>query len=453
MNMNDNNFHVVVIGGGIGGLCLANGLRQSGVSVAVYERTSTATDWQQQGYRIHISPHGARALHACLPPQQWDAFVATAGTPSAGFAFLTEQLRDLLFFPRALIVGDEPNPVASHHSVSRIMLRHVLLSGLDGAVHLGKEFTRYEQAPDGRVTAFFTDGTSATGDVLVGADGTNSRVRQQYLPDAHRADTGIIAIAGKLPLTNEARAWLPERLWGNVNNIMPPRDSFMFTAVWEGDRQRLAAGDSGAPPGPLSDNTQDYLFWVYAAKRSAYPAKPSRDGAALRDMVLSMIAGWHPALRRLVGETDPATIGLVVIRAMAPVRPWPASRITLIGDAIHNMTPMAGIGANTALQDASLLRDKLVRAHPGSLVTAIGEYEAAMRDYGFAAVRLSVRNARQATRGRPGRAALRTTLRATNAVPPLKRRFARGIRRARPGNRAPAPASASASAEPAVGRR
>lgn len=444
--MSDSNPHILVIGGGVGGLCLANGLRQSGVSVAVYERTRTGTDWQQQGYRIHISPHGARALHSCLSPRQWDDFVATAGTRSAGFAFLDEQLRDLLFFPRTLVTGAEPNPLASHHSVSRIMLRRVLLGSLDGAVHMGKEFTRYEQAPDGQISAFFADGTSATGDVLVGADGTNSRVRQQYLPDAHRADLGILAIAGKLQLTDETRAWLPERLYDSVTNILPRRDSFMFTAVWEGDQRRLDTGDSGEP-GSLPDNTRDYLFWVYAARRSAYRAKPAADGAALRDTALSMIDRWHPALRRLVGETDPATIGLVVIRAMAPVQPWPSSRITLLGDAIHNMTPMAGIGANTALQDASLLRDKLAAAGPESLVTAIGEFEAAMRDYGFAAVRLSVRNARQATASWPRRTVFRTTLRATNALPPLKRRFARGLRRARPADRAPAPVPA----EPAGG--
>jgi 2-polyprenyl-6-methoxyphenol hydroxylase-like FAD-dependent oxidoreductase len=426
MQMHDTDPHILVIGGGIGGLCLAHGLRRSGVSVAVYERTRARTDWLQ-GYRIHISPHGARALQACLPPQQWDAFTATAGKPSAGFAFLTEQLRDLLFLPRDLIAGQEPSPAGSHHSVSRITLRQVLLAGLDDVVHLGKEFTRYEPAPGGRVTAFFADGTSATGDVLVGADGANSRVRQQYLPDAHRIDTGVVAVAGKLPLNGQTRAWLPERLSGSINNIMPPAGSFMFTAVWEGDRRRLAVTDPAAPRGLLFDNTQDYVFWAYAAKRSAYPAEPSGDGTRLADMVQAMIGGWHPALLRLAGESDPATVNPVVIRSMAPVPPWPPSRITLLGDAIHNMTPMAGMGANTALRDASLLRDKLARARPGSPVTAIGEYEAAMRDYGFAAVRLSLRNAQQATGGRLGRTAFRAMLQATSTLPPLKRQFARAL--------------------------
>jgi 2-polyprenyl-6-methoxyphenol hydroxylase-like FAD-dependent oxidoreductase len=243
--MHDNFPHTLIIGGGIGGLCLAHGLRRAGASVAVYERTRTRTDWLQ-GYRIHISPHGAAALHACLPPAQWDTFTATTGKPSAGFAFLTEQLRDLLFLPPELTAGPQAGPQASHHSVSRITLRHVLLDGLEDTVCHGKEFTRYEHAPDGRVTAHFADGTSATGDVLAGADGAGSRVRRQYLPAAHRTDTGVIAVAGKLPLTPATRAWLPERLSGSVNNILPPRDSSLFTAVWEGDRQPAAG--PGTPP-------------------------------------------------------------------------------------------------------------------------------------------------------------------------------------------------------------
>jgi 2-polyprenyl-6-methoxyphenol hydroxylase-like FAD-dependent oxidoreductase len=206
-----------------------------------------------------------------------------------------------------------------------------------------------------------------------------------------------------------------------------PAGSFLFTAVWEGDQQRLAINDPGMPAGLLFDNTQDYVFWAYAAKRATYPAEPTGDGAALRDMVASMIGGWHPALLRLVGESNPTTVAPVVIRAMAPVRPWPASRITLLGDAIHNMTPMAGIGANTALRDARLLASKLAHARQETLVTAIGQYEAAMRDYGFAAVKLSLRDARQATSGPLSRAAFRAMLRATSALPPLKRRYGQAL--------------------------
>jgi 2-polyprenyl-6-methoxyphenol hydroxylase-like FAD-dependent oxidoreductase len=73
-------FHVVVVGAGTGGLCLAHGLKRSGISVAVYERDSTRADGLQ-GYRVGIDPDGSRALHECLPPDLYGTFVATFASP------------------------------------------------------------------------------------------------------------------------------------------------------------------------------------------------------------------------------------------------------------------------------------------------------------------------------------------------------------------------------------
>src|SRR5256714_15468426 len=84
--------HVVIIGGGIGGLCLAQGLKQAGMSVAVYERDRTLTD-RVQGYRVHINPTGSRALHACLPPQLFDLFERTRGKPGRAIRFLTRGMK------------------------------------------------------------------------------------------------------------------------------------------------------------------------------------------------------------------------------------------------------------------------------------------------------------------------------------------------------------------------
>ncbi len=426
---------VAVIGGGIGGLCLAHGLRRAGVDVTVYERTVVRDDWLQ-GYRIHINPAGSRALQSCLPTALWQEFLATAGTPAAGFGFFTEHLDELLYLPNELISGGRDDPTQTHHSVSRISLRQVLLRGLDDVVQFGKTFQQYEQHPDATVTAHFTDGTSANCDVLVAADGANSAVRRQYLPDARRIDTGVVAVAGKLPLTEQTTSWLPERLRTSVSNIMPANDGALFVAVWEGDRRTAATPSldpsTTAPGGLLLDNTQDYLFWAYAAGRDRYPTDvlAGGDGAALQHTVATAIAGWHPALSRMVTASHPTTVAPVVVRSMAPVPAWTTTNVTLIGDAIHNMTPMAGIGANTALRDAALLCHQLAAAHRGEaeLTSLIHDYETRMLDYGFAAVKLSLRNARQAaSANRLARGAFKTMLRATNHLPPLKRQFARQI--------------------------
>ena len=119
------------------------------------------------------------------------------------------------------------------YPVDRLTLRRLLLAGLDDVVHFDKKFERYERSAEGEVTAFFSDGTSATGDVLVGADGAGSRVRQQYLPQAERVDTDATAVALKLPLTDRTRSWLPPRLAAGMNLIMAPDPWFLFTAVFD----------------------------------------------------------------------------------------------------------------------------------------------------------------------------------------------------------------------------
>src|SRR5215211_2248734 len=423
-NMTTQNLDVVIIGGGIGGLCLAQGLCSAGIPVIVYERTQSRTDWLQ-GYRIHINPHGSRALHDCLPPAAWQRFLDSVSLSGGGFGFTTERLDDLLRFAGSEFLSDA-DPAGSHYGVSRISLREVLLCDLDEVVRLGKSFDRYETSPDGKVIAYFSDGTSAIADVLVGADGANSVVRQQLLPHAERIDTGILAIAGKHRLDG---AELPRILREDANMVIPADSGFLFTAVWEPDRKTLV--EQTAPADFLLDNTTAYTFWAYADAASRFPARSDTlSGPDLTDVVLSRATGWAPALRELIGGSDPTTVNAIHVRSATPVEPWQTGRVTLLGDAIHNMTPMGGIGANTALRDADLLRRQLVAVAAGrqELRPALRTYEDQMRAYGFDAVKRSLRNTKMAGSASPlGRRAFRTVLRVVAAIPPLRRRIATSL--------------------------
>src|SRR4051794_6812201 len=91
---NTRTLKVVVIGAGIGGLCLAQGLRRAGVAVEVHERDERpGSRWE--GYRIHIDPVGARSLRACLPEPLWETFLATSGS-GGDFGYLTPGLEELV---------------------------------------------------------------------------------------------------------------------------------------------------------------------------------------------------------------------------------------------------------------------------------------------------------------------------------------------------------------------
>ncbi|MEU7752297.1 NAD(P)/FAD-dependent oxidoreductase [Micromonospora sp. NPDC049101] len=411
--------NVMIIGAGIGGLCLAQGLRRAGVSVTVHERTRARTDWLQ-GYRIHLNPNGSRALHACLPPATWQAFLDTVSIDGGGFGFTTERLDDLLRFTAEEITPADA-PESRHYGVSRISLREVLLSGMDDVVRLDHEFTHYETTSDGRVTAYFADGGTATADLLIGADGANSRVRRQLLPHARRVDTGVVAVAGKHRL---ADATLPRALTHDVNLVIPKSRGSFFTAVWHPGPQVIAP-----PEQFLLDNTSPYLLWGYTDAATAFPAEAveSLSGTDLQRLVLDHTGEWAPALREVIAGSDPQTVNAIRVRSATPVKAWETGRVTLLGDAIHNMTPLAGIGANTALRDAALLCDNLTKVQAGTtaVVPALRDYERQMLEYGFAAVRQSLRNARQASStNRLSRVALRATLRTASALPPLRRRMA-----------------------------
>ncbi|KEF20724.1 FAD-binding monooxygenase [Streptomyces rimosus] len=432
--------HVMIIGAGTGGLALAHGLRRAGIACTVFERDRTRGGGLQ-GYRVGIDHDGSRALSRLLPPELFDTFVATCARTPDHFTMYTEKYKEVLSlsgFARASEDG-----AGAERSVSRMTLRQVLLTGLEDLVRFDKAFTHYERNPDGTVTAHFEDGTSATGDVLVGADGTNSRVRRQYLPHAELKDAGITAIGGKVPLTDITRTLLTDKTADGVNLFLAPGGYSLILHVmrfpWdENGAPRSGIGATDADliknwPGLQFDNTRDYIMLGISGATRNLPADiHERDGAGLCELFRELTRTWDARLRALVDLVDPTTCFPIRIRTSVPVEQWPSSNITLIGDAIHTMTPGRGVGANTALRDALLLCRNLTAVRDGRmpLVPAVRDYETQMIDYGFDAVRKSLEqmdgNApiHRPVLGRAVLAAMRTGMRLVNHLPPVKRKMA-----------------------------
>jgi len=286
--------------------------------------------------------------------------------------------------------------------------------------------------PGSSFVLHFSDGSSAPCDVLVGADGGNSRVRRQFLPNAGRIDTGVVGIAAKAMLTEENRRRLPPRVLAGTGMVMSPGRRGMFIGLHEfAEHARTVAGKAVSPAQPgsdaLFDNTTSYAFWAYGSPRAELEGKQPLEqmGAVeLQRLVLDRIRNWHPDYSVLVCASDPSTFHVVSIKTSVPVPAWPTRRITLIGDAIHSMTPYRGIGANIAIRDAALLCRNLRNAALGActIEAAIGDYERQMRDYGFAAVRSSLQALRQSVADkRIGFALTKLFFRAVNVTPPLKR--------------------------------
>ncbi|CDG84461.1 FAD-dependent oxidoreductase [Janthinobacterium agaricidamnosum] len=389
---------VIVIGAGPGGLLLAQGLKKHGIGVAVYERDAARTDYLQ-GFRLQIRSRGIDALKACLPDALYQSFASTYAAAPGEYALLSEQLEQL---PRRT-----PDPELEHSerekSVSRITLRQVLLSGLDGVLHYQKTYDRYEERADGKVVAYFTDGSSVVGDVLVGADGANSRVRRQLVPHARWVDTGARRLAGKIALTDAVKRSVPELFYKKTVSVKSDSGYNLFFTSHEfrpgheaigviGGEDTAALGEHG---GLLFDNAKSYIMWALSGLREQLPPDDELfgyDGAQLRGFINQVVEQWHPAYRQLFDLSDTSTLGVLPIRTSLPVEPWPTRAVTLLGDAIHSMTYFRALGANTAMADAAFFLRQILAHRDGGkgLLDALHDYEAQMLEHGFEAVRKSI---------------------------------------------------------------
>ncbi|TDQ00182.1 FAD-dependent oxidoreductase [Labedaea rhizosphaerae] len=349
--------HVLVAGAGVGGLCLAQGLRRAGIRTTVFERDPDAGT-RGQGYRLHIDGNGDAALRRCLPDALFRRYRDTSSLPGRGK--ITTFAADFTELASVTV------PPADHTAVDRLLMRQILLSDLD--VRFGRTVTSAQDTGKD-VVVRFADGGVERGDLLVGADGVGSVLRPLVAPDAEVIDTGMRCAYGRTPLS--ALPALDERLFDGFTSVVGQRGALALAAF------RARSHDPELPP------VADYLMWAVVG-----PVPDERDPAALHEFATRFVAGWHPEFRRIVANADvPATFG-TPIRTSGPVPWWPTGRITLLGDAIHVMPPTGGVGANTALRDAALLTDLLARTEPRA---AFAEYENQMRDYATEVVRQSTR--------------------------------------------------------------
>ncbi|HEY3786271.1 MAG TPA: FAD-dependent monooxygenase [Steroidobacteraceae bacterium] len=376
----NHDLEVLIIGAGTGGLCLAQGLALSGLNVRVFERDRTPTD-RLQGYRLHISATGNRALQACLPAQNFARFVRASAISNTAVTFLDHRLNRLLQIDIPPVDRMAPE---SERPISRIALRKILLEGLEETVAFDKTFLSYQICPDGRVSVRFKDGSTATGDIVVGADGANSHVRAQLLPNARRLETGIVVLSGKFPLDGAARKQTPAAVFRGPTLVMGPDGCFLFASVVE-----------YPPEAPQAYDHDEYVMWGFSGPRELLAAHlnvADLTGEQVRALALAQMNVWHPELRRLIERADSATMTSFDAKSAEPMAPWRTGAVTLLGDAVHNMTPFRGMGANMALRDAAALREALVAIAHGQQerTTALGAYEREMIEQGFAAVAASL---------------------------------------------------------------
>ena len=374
--------HIGIVGAGLGGLCLAQGLTKAGHRVEVFEREATL-DARGQGYRLRIDPDGQRALSACLSSGAYELFRHSCAARNVTSRFVDPQLglreeRRPRHWKGTSEAGDDSQ--AGDLSAHRQMLRDILRHGLEGRMHLGQPVLDVAMAQNG-VDVVLANGERRRFDLLVAADGVSSALRDRLLTDAAPDDTGTITIYGKVPLSPSAGA-LPDAQWLDGVTVIFGDD---VSLVVEPMRFRAPLTELARTylPGCELGAVEDYLYWAFIgrAERLGGPLERGIATAALVERALEAARGWHPAVRRLIVLSDTASLSARPVRMARDVPAWSSGRVTLLGDAIHAMSPAGGLGANTALADAASLAALLARVEgPDTVIDAVRRYEEAMRE-------------------------------------------------------------------------
>ena len=357
---------VIIVGAGLAGLALAQGLRLAGAHVTVHERDAGIAA-RFQGYRIGLGGPGWDALLACLPERLHPLLHASSGELSGPGRLVDHQLCELGL--------DEDEPLARSFEatvVDRHVLRHLLLAGLGDVLRFGAPFVSCVEGAAG-VEAVFADGTRERGDVLVGADGIHSAVRRQLVGPVERVGTGVRGVIGRTPLTPRFAALVPGR---GTMVTGPGLDMFLGKMPFRRPPHEAAAA---LAPDVRLPATSSYVRWVMLIPPENGTTVEEDDGRAAAGLVGELIREWHPDLRALIAEADADNSILGEMVYVPPVPSWSRGRVTLLGDAVHPMLPSGGMGGNTAFRDAALLVERLTgSADP---VAALAAYEEEMFAY------------------------------------------------------------------------
>ena len=350
---------VTIIGAGLGGLVLARVLHTRGVAVGVYEGEASATARTQGGMLDLHAGSGQQALRATGLFEQLTALVV----PGAEATRILDR--------HAVVLLDEPDDGSGGRpEVPRTDLRRLRLDSLpEGTIRWGAKLTGVTALGGGHHRLTFADGAAVTTALLVGADGAWSKVRGLLSP-ARPAHTGTSFLETHLHHADQ-------------------RHRAAAAAVGAGAMLALAPGrgmQAHREPGGVLHTyvaLNRPLGWVEQIDVD--------DVATATAAALAEFDGWAPQLTALItdGETPPV---LRPVFALPVGHRWErAAGVSVIGDAVHLMSPFAGEGATLAMLDAAEL-GQAIAAHPGDPEAALSTHEQAMFPRAEAAAAQTQRN-------------------------------------------------------------
>ena len=334
-----------IVGAGIGGLAAANALHQAGHDVVVFEQSR---QFLRVGADINLTPNAVRALDG-LGADIAQAVRASAARPTHRIS----RTWDTGEATSRLAMGDEAE--RKYGAPQLTIHRADLLAALAEAfpaerVRFGKRAQSIEARADGGVAIRFTDDSEATQlDVLIGADGIHSVVRNAMFGAESPRFTGVVAF----------RAVVPTERVKDVPNIQA------FTKWWG------ATPESQIVTFPLNQGRDTFIF-ATTAQDSWHEESWTTPGSV--DELRGFYADFHPDARALLDACD--SVLKTALYERDPLTAWSLGPMTLVGDACHPMMPFMAQGAGMAIEDGVVLARNLAGvAAPAQVAAALHRYE------------------------------------------------------------------------------
>ena len=430
---------VIIVGGGLAGACLANGLvnKSEGlVDVALVERDEAGSE--RGGYQIRLGSHALTGFKACLTDEQYADLLPCFGrsggvVSSAPCVFRPSDLKVLLDLSKAPAY-EKSAPIG------RTRLREFLQAPLRErqVIQYSKKYVRYQHlegdnAGQNKIRVHFHDGSQRDCDILISAEGSASRINKQIGLDNIIEDVvpGRGGYLGKCHLPWPVLKTLPKQLVEKGTIYTGNAKAKVFAAIYlpgsvtslsDRDNQESDTEEEEDLKKKPIDYDEEQASLFFAIEWSSGPSGPEcaqvKDKKALMRQKLEE-AGFDPGFSKLTEAVDhdalitspwryaktdtPFDWRQRLLSAQSgedkPDRTIANPRVWLIGDSIHPMLPSRGMGANNAIHDTAdalgtLLELAKARHRNGSLsddeMTAqLAVYEAAMMPRAFAWVRKS----------------------------------------------------------------
>ncbi len=335
----------IIVGGGIGGLTTALMLRARGIDCELFEQADTI---RELGVGINTLPHAIRELAQLGLLDRLDEVAIR----TYELFYLTRRGQEVWYETRGLDAGHDVPQFSIHRGRLQSVIHQAVMERLGPEkVHTGCRLGSFTQ-DEGGVTAYFFDRAGAhvrtvRGDVLIGADGIHSKVRQTLFPD------------------EGAPCWNGLMLWRGATDW----------PVFLTGRSMIIAGGLNAkaviyPIAEGSSPASRLTNWAVLVRiGDANTAPPRRED-------WSRLGKADELMPHVNGFSIPQVDFAALVRATPefweypccdrdPLPTWSSGRVTLLGDAAHPMYPVGSNGASQAILDARALADALVRSeHP-----------------------------------------------------------------------------------------